>query len=164
MTCSKRNNECRSVSALAITTTERKKQKHNKIVPAHFRSCMTIFKMAVRFVPAFFFPWMASISRIKMSRYNFFCIALIPVNRMVSCFGGSDFSTSAFNRRSINGRRILCNCEINLFFSSSSSISRLNHSSNCSALAKTSGTRKLSNAQSSWSEFCRGVLSAWNFE
>ena len=116
---------------------------------------MTMFKIAVRFPD---FPCTASRSRIRISLYNFFCMALIPVNKIVSCFGGRLDSTSFLSRRSMNGLKILWSWEINLFFSSLSSMSRLNHSSNCSALAKTSGTKKFNNAHNSWREFWSGVL------
>ena len=45
---------------------------------------------------------------IELYRYKFFCMADIPVKRIVSDFGGSDFSTSTFRRRSINGLSSLC--------------------------------------------------------
>ena len=98
-----------------------------------------MLRIAVRFPD---FPCTASRSRIKISLYNFFCMALMPMKRIVSCLGGRLDSTSFFKRLSIKGLKILCSWEINLFFSSLSSISRLNQSLNCSALANTSGTKK----------------------
>ena len=67
---------------------------------------------------------------IEVYRYKFFCMADIPVKRIVSDFGGSDFSTSIFRRRSINGLSSLCSWPIILCFASVSSTSRLNQSSN----------------------------------
>lgn len=69
------------------------------------RSCITILRIAVRFPEP---PWRALKSRNNIFRYCSFCIALIPVNRIVSCLGGN-VSASDLRRRNMNGRKILCN-------------------------------------------------------
>jgi len=80
----------------------------------------------------------------------------MPTFRIISFFGGSDFSTSALSRRSRNGRSTLCSCCTTSTLSSPSAPVP-NHSSNCPALPNTSGSRKLSSAQSSCRLFCSGV-------
>mmetsp|Transcript_598 Transcript_598/g.2314 ORF Transcript_598/g.2314 Transcript_598/m.2314 type:complete len:290 (+) Transcript_598:1952-2821(+) len=80
----------------------------------------------------------------------------MPTFRIISFFGGSDFSTSALSRRSRNGRSTLCSCCTTSTLSSPSAPVP-NHSSNCPALPNTSGSRKLSKAQSSCRLFCNGV-------
>ena len=80
--------------------------------PAHFRNCITIFNTAVRLPPpppTADFPVRVSMSLIRISLYSFFCMALIPVKRIVSVLGGKLFSTSTLSLRSIKGRKILCN-------------------------------------------------------
>ena len=72
---------------------------------------------------------------------------------IVSVLGGNPLATSAFRRRSIKGRKILWSWDIIFFLASSSSISKSNHSSNCSAEEKISGSKKFNNAQSSWRLF-----------
>mmetsp|Transcript_12033 Transcript_12033/g.28132 ORF Transcript_12033/g.28132 Transcript_12033/m.28132 type:complete len:201 (-) Transcript_12033:1709-2311(-) len=116
---------------------------------------MTMLRTAVRF-----FVWdpvKASKSLSSNFLYNCFCIFDIPTITMVSVLGGRPFATSALSRRSINGRRILCSWLIIFFLESSSSISKLNHSSNWSAEEKISGNKKLSNAHNSCRLFWRGV-------
>uniref|UniRef100_A0A0A9D6K8 Similar to PIE1 (PHOTOPERIOD-INDEPENDENT EARLY FLOWERING 1) n=1 Tax=Arundo donax TaxID=35708 RepID=A0A0A9D6K8_ARUDO len=46
------------------------------------------------------------------SSYKFLCLLESLQYMTCSCFFGNCFSTSRFNRRSINGRRTLCNRSI----------------------------------------------------
>merc|ERR1719248_87285 len=87
------------------------------------------------------------------SRWHF----VSDAKRIVSVLGGMDLSTSALSLLKTKGLNNLCNWEIIVFLASSSSTSRSNHSSNWSDDAKTSGSKKLSKAQSSCKLFCNGV-------
>mmetsp|Transcript_35506 Transcript_35506/g.85675 ORF Transcript_35506/g.85675 Transcript_35506/m.85675 type:complete len:229 (+) Transcript_35506:1028-1714(+) len=117
---------------------------------------MTMFRMAV-FPELVFLPVMASMSRRSSLLYSCFCILLMPTMTRVSVLGGRPLATSDFILRIMNGRRMPCSWVIIVFFASASSISRLNHSSNCSDDEKISGRRKLRRAQSSCRLFCSGV-------
>mmetsp|Transcript_29197 Transcript_29197/g.94188 ORF Transcript_29197/g.94188 Transcript_29197/m.94188 type:complete len:208 (+) Transcript_29197:798-1421(+) len=102
-------------------------------------------------------PWTTSISRRRQFRYTSLCVSDMGVKRIVSDFGGSDFSTSCLRRRSTKGLSNLWSCSMMAFFASASTICKLKSSSNFSDDAKTSGKRKFSKAQSSCKLFCRGV-------
>ena len=72
----------------------------------------------------------------------------------VSVLGGNVRSTSAFSRRSRNGRNTACSLRMTVW---SAAAPGLNHVSKSSAEAKMSGSRKLSSAHSSCRLFCSGV-------
>lgn len=127
----------------------------------HLRSCMTTLRRRERSAE----PSMAATSFCSRALYHLRCISLMPILRMVSFFGGRPRSTSAFKRRSKNGLRTLWSWETTsasrAAFCPSSSPSAAapapNHSSKRSEEEKTSGSRKLSRAHSSWRLFCSGV-------
>merc|ERR1711962_117672 len=87
--------------------------------------------------------------------YHSRCIFDKPTFMLVSFLGKRDFSTSAFKRRSKNGFSTPCKRFTKL--SSPKQLFVLNHSSKSSELLNTSGSKKLSNAQSSCKLFCKGV-------
>ena len=82
-----------------------------------------------------------------MRLYQSCCISVSPMKSFVSFFGGREVATSFFTRRSINGRKTVCNFLMTL--SCPSLLFVLNHWSNCSLSPKTSGKRKFNRAQSS---------------
>jgi hypothetical protein len=127
---------------------------------------MTIFNTTVRFLLVVF-PVTLSRSRNSSFLYSCFCIFDIPTMRIVSVLGGNPLknakvnvswsmhlwawfkkhrshflstylATSTLSLRRRKGVKILWSCEIMFFLASSSSISKLNQSSNCSALEKIS--------------------------
>ena len=79
------------------------------------------------------------------------------MNKIVSVLRGRSFSTSALSLLIMNGLNSRCNCSTNICVLSRSDDCKLNSSSKRSAEANTSGSRKLSRAQSSCKLFWSGV-------
>ena len=65
-------------------------------------------------------------SRFSSDLYTSLWHFVSDANRIVSVLGGMDLSTSALSLLNTKGRSSLCNCEIIVFFASSSSTSRSN--------------------------------------
>jgi len=117
-----------------------------------------------------------SMSFIRIFVYSSRCIFERPTYKFNSFLGSNDFSTSALRRLRRKGfktpwslwtressPRQLKNCisgKVVLNITSnyiSTHLLVLNHSSKSSELVKTSGSKKLRSAQSSWRLFCKGV-------
>mmetsp|Transcript_21135 Transcript_21135/g.35834 ORF Transcript_21135/g.35834 Transcript_21135/m.35834 type:complete len:213 (+) Transcript_21135:2541-3179(+) len=90
-----------------------------------------------------------------MRLYQSCCISVNPMNNFVSFLGGRDVATSFFTRRSINGRKTVCNFRIT--FSCPEASDKENQASNCSESPNISGNKKFNNAHNSCKLFCNGV-------
>mmetsp|Transcript_22599 Transcript_22599/g.35452 ORF Transcript_22599/g.35452 Transcript_22599/m.35452 type:complete len:213 (+) Transcript_22599:1747-2385(+) len=90
-----------------------------------------------------------------MRLYHSCCMAVKPINNFVSFFGGRSVATSFFTRRSINGRKTVCNLRITLSCPELSDME--NQASNCSESPNISGNKKFNKAHNSCKLFCNGV-------
>mmetsp|Transcript_5181 Transcript_5181/g.21328 ORF Transcript_5181/g.21328 Transcript_5181/m.21328 type:complete len:333 (+) Transcript_5181:1093-2091(+) len=118
------------------------------------RSCMRMLRSWTRSGPPSALSVCASLDKIFV--YHSRCISVSPMYSLTSRFGGRSFSTSFLMRRNMKGRNTVWSF-LTTFSLASSSASIENHDSKSVSEAKMSGSRKLSNAQSSLRLFWSGV-------
>mmetsp|Transcript_15191 Transcript_15191/g.38543 ORF Transcript_15191/g.38543 Transcript_15191/m.38543 type:complete len:255 (-) Transcript_15191:99-863(-) len=132
------------------------------------RICIKMFRSLLTFpleqlrLASFFIVSTRVLSR--SSWLIFFWWSVMVGYRMISFFMGSEMKTSAFNRRSKKGLRMLCSfstifvcCSAAARSCPSPTFEKSNHLSKSERLAKTSGSKKLSKLQSSERLFWSGV-------